>query len=135
MQSRTTDAQRGNSLHCMAENSLPLPNFYTQLDGTLFFLIFTYFWGKSHWSFRNYGSNGAIYYFLIPTKTTSDFILSYLKKAIGGAFTKKYQKQIWKSWYLHYGWAPGGVRGVKKLSKPNWRLLWRVSALSLAQIE
>ena len=25
--SRTTDAQRGNSLHCTAENSLPLPNF------------------------------------------------------------------------------------------------------------
>ena len=23
---RTTDAQRGNSLHCTAENSLPLPN-------------------------------------------------------------------------------------------------------------
>ena len=26
-ESRTTDAQRGNSLHCTAENSLPLPNF------------------------------------------------------------------------------------------------------------
>ena len=26
-QARTTDAQRGNSLHCTAENSLPLPNF------------------------------------------------------------------------------------------------------------
>ena len=25
--SRTTDAQKGNSLHCTAENSLPLPNF------------------------------------------------------------------------------------------------------------
>ena len=25
--SRTTDAQRGNSLYCTAENSLPLPNF------------------------------------------------------------------------------------------------------------
>ena len=24
---RTTDAQRGNSLHCTAKNSLPLPNF------------------------------------------------------------------------------------------------------------
>ena len=24
---RTRDAQRGNSLHCTAENSLPLPNF------------------------------------------------------------------------------------------------------------
>jgi hypothetical protein len=26
-QSRTTDAPYGNSLHCTAENSLPLPNF------------------------------------------------------------------------------------------------------------
>jgi len=26
-ESRTTDTQRGNSLHCTAENSLPLPNF------------------------------------------------------------------------------------------------------------
>ena len=25
--SRTTDAQRGNSLHCKAENSIPIPNF------------------------------------------------------------------------------------------------------------
>ena len=27
VQARTTDAQRGNSLHCTAENSLPLSNF------------------------------------------------------------------------------------------------------------
>ena len=27
MKARTTDAQRENSLHCTAENSLPLPNF------------------------------------------------------------------------------------------------------------
>ena len=26
-QPRTTDAQRGSSLHCMAENSTPIPNF------------------------------------------------------------------------------------------------------------
>ena len=24
---RTTDTQRGNSLHCTAENSIPIPNF------------------------------------------------------------------------------------------------------------
>ena len=27
LHTRTTDAQRGNNLHCMAKNSLPLPNF------------------------------------------------------------------------------------------------------------
>ena len=30
---------------------------------------------------------------LKPTKMTSEFILSYLKKGIGGATTQKYQKQ------------------------------------------
>ena len=28
---RTTDAQRGNDLHCTAENSIPIPNFLTWL--------------------------------------------------------------------------------------------------------
>ena len=39
--SRTTDAQRGNSLHCMAENSIPIPNFQVRpkhiLSATDFF--------------------------------------------------------------------------------------------------
>ena len=29
-QARTKDAQRGNSLHCKAENSIPIPNFYVR---------------------------------------------------------------------------------------------------------
>ena len=37
-----------------------------------------------------------IFLSLKPTKMTSDFILSYLKKVIGGATTQKYQKQIQK---------------------------------------
>ena len=35
MNSRTTDAQRGNSLHCTAENSIPIPNFYVRLKHIL----------------------------------------------------------------------------------------------------
>ena len=31
----------------------------TQPDGTLFFLIFTYLTGRSHWNSRDYGSNVA----------------------------------------------------------------------------
>jgi hypothetical protein len=31
-----------------------------------------------------------------PIKVTSDFILNYLKKVVGGATTQKYQKQILK---------------------------------------
>ena len=40
------------------------PNIYTgtQPVQTQFFHIFTYLWGISHWSFRNYGSNLAIFF-------------------------------------------------------------------------
>ena len=37
-----------------------------------------------------------IFLSLKPTKVTSDFILNYLKKVVGGATTQKYQKQILK---------------------------------------
>ena len=60
-----------------------------------------------------------IFLSLKPTKMTSDFILSYLKKVIGGATTQKYQKQIQKPLYLHYGCAPGGLWGVNKSRRPN----------------
>ena len=58
----------------------------TQPDRTLFFLIFTYLWGISHRSFRNYGSNTTTYGFLSlkPIKVSSDFILNYLKKSCRG---------------------------------------------------
>ena len=56
---------------------------------------------------------------LKPTKMTSEFILSYLKKGIGGATTQKYQKQIQKPLYLHYGCAPGGLWGVNKSRRPK----------------
>ena len=32
---RTTDTQRGNSLHCTAENSIPIPNFQVRLKHIL----------------------------------------------------------------------------------------------------
>ena len=42
-------------------------------------------------------------------KVSSDFILNYLKKVVGGATTQKYKKQTQKPLYLHYGRAPRGV--------------------------
>ena len=40
-------------------------NQHTQPDWTLFFLIFTYLWGRYLWSFRLYGSNVASYNFFL----------------------------------------------------------------------
>ena len=58
-----------------------------------------------------------IFLSLKPTKMTSDFILSYLKKVVGGATTQKYQKQILKPWYILYGSAPRGPWGVKRCAR------------------
>ena len=49
-----------------------------------------------------------IFLSLKPTKMTSDFILSYLEKVIGGATTQKYQKQF-QSHDIFTMYAPPGV--------------------------
>ena len=51
-----------------------------------------YLWGRSHWNFRNYGLNLAIYHFLKPETNKSDFRLLFelFEKVIGGATTQKY---------------------------------------------
>ena len=53
----------------------PLP--CTQLDGTLFFRIFTYLRGRSHWNSRDYDSNVTISHFLKPETNKSDFRLYF----------------------------------------------------------
>ena len=50
----------------------------TQPDGTVFFLIFTYLRGRSHWNSRDYGSNVAICHFLKPATNKGDFRLYFL---------------------------------------------------------
>ena len=50
---------------------------HTQPDGTLFFLIFTLLWGISHWSFKNYGSNAAIYNLFKPEINKGEFRLYF----------------------------------------------------------
>ena len=47
-------------------------------------------------------------------EVSSDFILNYLKKVVGGATTQKYQKQMLKPLYFLYGSTPRGPRGVKR---------------------
>ena len=50
-------------------------------------------------------------------KVSSDFILNYLKKVVGGATTQKYQKQMLKPWYFLYGSAPRGSEGIKRCAR------------------
>ena len=54
-----------------------------------------------------------IFLSLKAIKVSSDFILNYLRKVVGGATIQKYQKQMLKPWYLLYG-LPPGVPGVSK---------------------
>ena len=68
-------------------SSLAETYFSTQPDLKLFYLIFPYLWDRYLWSFINYGSNVALYIYFFshkPAKVTSDFILHYLEKVIGG---------------------------------------------------
>ena len=114
----------------------PGPNVFTtpittQPDWTLFFLKFSYLWGKSLWSFRNYGSNVATYHILKPETNKGDFrhyFELFKKKFIGGAITQKYQKQIQKSWYPHYGCASRDPRDVKKSAIIHLTSSWRFGA-------
>ena len=66
----------------------------TQPDRTLFFLIFSYFIEvlEIMAQMRQYMSLLS----LKSIKVSSDFILNYLKKVVGGATAQKYQKQMLK---------------------------------------
>ena len=77
------------------------------LHHTAVWNIFSYLWGISHGSFRNYGSNAAIYNFFEPEINRGDFRPYFeLFKKSWGATTQKYQKQMLKPWYLLNGSAP-----------------------------
>ncbi len=69
---------------------MKIPNhMYTQPDGTVFVLKFTYSRGRSHWISRGYGSNMAICHFLKPKTNKGDFWL-YFELVVGGATTQKH---------------------------------------------
>ena len=58
------------------------------------------------------------FFSLKAIKISSDFILNYLKKVVGGATTEEYQKQRLKPWYFLYGSTPRGPsRGVKRCTR------------------
>ena len=72
-----------HTLHTQAKSFYPVESLfykilYTQPEGTLFFLIFTYLRGRSHWNSRDYASvwQYVIFLSLKPTKVNSDFILN-----------------------------------------------------------
>ena len=69
-------------------------------------------------------------------KVSSDFILNYLKKVVGGATAQKYQKQILKPWYILYGSAPRGPWGVKRCAPNMWvRTMHNIYIYACTKIE
>ena len=91
----------------------------TQPDRTLFFLIFTYLWGIFHWSFRNYGSNAAIYNSFKPETNKGEFRLYFelFEKKLQGAPPLRNIKNKQNFFDIFTMDAPPGVPGVSKIRK------------------
>ena len=70
-----------------------------------------------------------IFLSLKPIKVSSDFILNYLKKSCRGHHHSEISKTNKKTWYLHYGPAPRGARGVKNTGRTKGSITWCVFAL------
>ena len=102
---RTTDAQRGNSLHCMAKNSFPLPNFLVWLTHILSATsawIFRYLWFMPSLGFRSpclQGNSIKFSWNLIQSAQPQNRMKSFLKKTFlflfSCAFTRIFRKHIY----------------------------------------
>ena len=92
----------------------------TQPDGTLFFLIFTYLWGISHGSFRNYGSNAAIYNFFEPEINRGEFRLYFelFEKSCRGRHHSEISKTNAKTLIFPIWIHPQGSQGCQVCQDP-----------------
>ena len=115
----------------------------TQPDWTLFFTYLLLV------SFRNCGSNAAIYNFFKAWnqwRWVQTLFLIIWKKVVVGATTQKYKKQTQKTWFWNYGHAPRSARCVKRngrkkgsitlcvlalIFSPNWTNFEKLSQNSL----
>ena len=68
----------------------------------------------------------AICHFPKPETNKGDFRLYFelVEKVVGGATTQKYQKQTQTPWYLHYGRAPRGAKGVKNPGRTKGSMMY-----------
>ena len=107
---------------------------YTQPDGTLFFLIFTYLWGISHWSFRNYGSNAAIYNFFKPESNKGEFRLYFelFEKSCRGRHHSEISKTNAKTLIFAIWIHPQGSQGCQKMCQDSLNMPFEVYCANIA---
>jgi hypothetical protein len=105
---------------------------YTQPDGTLFFLIFTYLRGRSHWNSRDFASNVAICYFLKPKTNKGDFRLYFeiLEKSCRGRHHSEISKTNTKTFIYSIWIRPQGSLGCQKMRQGPLNMpfeVWRAN--------
>ena len=106
----------------------------TQPDGTLFFLIFTYLWGISHWSFRNYGSNAAIYNFFKPESNKGEFRLYFelFEKSCRGRHRSEISKTNAKTLIFAIWIHRQGSQGCQKMRQDSLNMPFEVYCANIA---
>ena len=112
---------------------LGLP-YYTQPDGTLFFLILTYLRGKSHWNSRDYGSNVAICHFFKPETNKGDFRLYFVlvEKNCRGRHHSEILKTSAKTLIYSIWIRPQGSLGCQKVHQGPLNTLFEVWRANIA---
>ena len=106
----------------------------TQPDGTLFFLIFTYLRGRSHWNSRDYGSNVAICHFLKPETNKGDFRLYFVlvEKSCRGRHHSEILKTNTKTLIYSIWIRPQGSLGCQKVRQGPLNMLFEVWRANIA---
>ena len=115
-------------------SSIPPASFGTQPDGTLFFLIFTYLRGRSHWNSRDYGSNVAICHFLKPETNKGDFRLYFVlvEKSCRGRHHSEILKTNTKTLIYSIWIRPQGSLGCQKVRQGPLKTLFEVWRANIA---
>ena len=113
---------------------------YTQPDARVFFLIFTYLRGRSHWDSRDYDSNVAICHFLKPETNKGDFRLYFVlvEKNCRGRHHSEILKTNTKTLIYSIWIRPQGSLGCQKVRQGPLNTLlevWRANiALKMKKI-
>ena len=106
----------------------------TQPDGTLFFLIFDYLWGTSHWSFRNYDLNAAIYNFFKLESNKGEFRLYFelIEKSCRGRHHSEILKTNTKTLIYSIWIRPQGSLGCQKVRQGPLNMPFEVWCANIA---
>ena len=106
----------------------------TQPDGTLFFLIFTYLKGRSHWNSRDYASNVAICHFLKPETNKGDFRLYFelVEKSCRGRHHSEISKTNAKTLIFSIWIHPQGSQGCQKMHQDPLNMPFEVWCANIA---